>query len=656
MYRCALLLFVCSLAAFGVEEPWRIPASLTEFEQQVAAEMKAAAAAREQITVVSGARTTANTLVPFDEIQFRVNRAFALANLFRDLHPEATWRAAGAKAASTAISFRAELSLDRKVYDALAAVSDIPEDAKWYVQRTLEASRRDGVLLPETTRSRIAALRRELTTLEQRYTANLAANRREVRIPAAQLDSMPSDFLKSHPPGPDGTVAITNDAGDYDAVRTYAQNPAVRNEAALLFQNRGYPENQQVAADLIRLRHELARLTGAATFAEYAAASRMVGTVDRHREFLAAVEKATAAGTRREMDELLAQKRKDYPKAQALDAGDLSYYERLVRETKFRSDVRQAREYLPYTTVKEAVLSTAAALFQLEFRPLAGVPTWHPSVQVYEVLDSGKTIGRFYLDMHPRANKFQHFAAGSIRSGVAGRQMPEAVLLCNFPDPADGPALIEPERARTFFHEFGHLLHSIFAGQQRWAGASRPEPDFMEAPSQLLEEWLDSPELLVRFTKHYKTGERMPIEMARTLIRAKDFGKARRARSSLALSYAFLDMQDDPEPVKDAGPIFRKHYERLGLPVLEGAHPELTISHMGSPQYAAAYYTYLWSQVLAKDLYTKFDPKNLLAVKVASEYRDKVLAPGGGRPAAASVEDFLGRPWNVKAFEAWLLE
>lgn len=630
-----------------------MPSTLQEFQKQTAAEIGAAKAARQALLSVKGARTTANTLLPYDEIQFRLGRAQNTASAFEDLHPDAAWRAAAAKVISEIASLRADLSLDRGVYDAIAGVSDVPEDAKWYVRQTLANAKRDGVLLPEESRKRVAELRRELSRLQQQYSANLAANRREIRVRAADLDSMPADFMKSHPMSADGTVSIRNDAAEADAVSTYAQNAAVRKQVSQLVLNRGYPENQQVVTDLIRTRHQLATLVGFPTFADFQMDSRMVGSVQRQRDFLRAIERASEAGAQREFAELLAYKRKDDPQAERLEAHDLSYYERLVRESKFKYDVRQAREYMPYTTVKEAVLGTAAALFALEFKQVKGVTAWHPSVEAYEVLDHGKLIGRFYLDMHPRANKYQHFAASVLRAGSAGKELPEALLLCNFPDPANGPALVEPDRARTFFHEFGHLLHSIFRGQGRWVGAMRPEADFMEAPSQLLEEWLESPELLVRFTKHYKTGEQMPLSMARTLIEARSFGKARRARASVALSWSFLDMQDDAEPVTDPGPVYKSHYERLGVPVPAG-HIESSISHMGLPNYGAAYYTYLWSQVIAKDLFTRFDRKDLLATRIAREYRQKVLEPGGRKPAATFVQDFLGRPFNEKAYQAWL--
>ena len=269
--------------------------------------------------------------------------------------------------------------------------------------------------------------------------------------------------------------------------------------------------------------------------------------------------------------------------------------------------------------------------------------------------DGGRVIGRFYLDMHPRANKFQHFQSSTLRVGVSGRQLPEVVLLCNFSNPGDGPALMDRSQAEMFFHEFGHLLHSIFSGRQRWAGAEAGiARDFDEAPSQLLEEWFRNPEVLVRFTRHYQTGQPMPIALAKKLVLAAQFGKGIAARHTLALSWALLDLHDDAEPETDAAEVFRRHYQRLGLPLVEGSHMEETVTHMGARSYAAAYYTYLWSLVIAKDLLTRFDSKNLLSPAVAMELRRKILEKGGIEPSGKLVEDFLGRPFNEKAYQHWL--
>jgi thimet oligopeptidase len=653
LFRLLLLTGVCSFSIFALEDPWQMPGSLAEFEQQVAAEMQGATKARENLVGVTGPRTAKDTLEAYDDIEFHLGRVSLMGAKFRDLHPDTRWREAGAKAVKDVDTFRTGLIMDRSIYDALASLRDVPGDAQWYVKRKLADWKREGVLLPEHTRKQITEVREEIDSLQQQYRRNVAADRGEVRIPATQLDSLPPDFMNSHSVGPDGMIAIRN-VIDCSVIRLYAQNADARRHSALFCLNRGYPENENVLVELMRARNQLAKLTGFPNYAAYAADSRMVGSVERQRGFLRSVERASLSTARREREEVLARKKKDFPQADRLNAEDTGYYQRLAREAKFQFDTRQVREYLSYTVVKEAILGVSASLFGLEFRPLKEVSTWHPSVEAYEVIDRGETIGRFYLDMHPRANKYQGCAAGPMRVGVASRQIPEVVMMCGLPDPSHSPALLDPDHARAYFHEFGHLLHFIFAGRQRWSGPSRPEADFMEAPSLLFEEWFENPEILIHFTRHYKTGEKMPLEMARTLVRAKDFGKAALTHYLLALSWYFLDAEDDAEPTRDPGTVYREHQQRLDQPVLNGTHPELGIDPTAVSSYAAALYTYLWSRALAKDIFTQFDPKDLLAPKVAREYRRKILEPGGTMPAAEMVRHFLGRPWNVKAFEAWL--
>src|SRR5262249_29400346 len=189
------------------------------------------------------------------------------------------------------------------------------------------------------------------------------------------------------------------------------------------------------------------------------------------------------------------------------------------------------------------ILDTASTLFHVTFKQEENVPSWDPAVETWDVIDGGKAIGRFYLDMHPRPGKFTHAEMSAILDGVRGKQLPEAILICNFPKPtADDPGLMEYGDVVTFFHEFGHLMHWILGGQQPWAGISgiTMEADFGEAPSQMLEEWMHSPQVLASFAKHYKTGEPIPAELVARMNRATAFGRAiwvSRQNSFTALSY-----------------------------------------------------------------------------------------------------------------------
>ena len=193
--------------------------------------------------------------------------------------------------------------------------------------------------------------------------------------------------------------------------------------------------------------------------------------------------------------------------------------------------------------VKQGILDAAADLFHVSFQQEPNVPAWDPSVETWIVIDSGKVIGRFYLDMHPRPGNFSHAEMAPVLDGIRGKQLPEAILVCNFPVPtATDPGLMDYGDVETFFHEFGHLMHHILGGQQQWAGISgiSMESDFVEAPSQMLEEWIRSPQVLAKFARHYKTGEPIPADLVARMNRASAFGRGiwvARQNSFTAISY-----------------------------------------------------------------------------------------------------------------------
>jgi thimet oligopeptidase len=260
--------------------------------------------------------------------------------------------------------------------------------------------------------------------------------------------------------------------------------------------------------------------------------------------------------------------------------------------------------------------------------------------------------------MHPRPDKYNHAAQFDVRTGVAGRQIPVAALICNFPggEPGD-PGLMEHSDVRTLFHEFGHLLHNLFAGRQRWVGIGgiRTEQDFVEVPSQLLEEWTWDPATLATFARHHQSGEPIPAELVRQMKRASDFGKGLMMRRQMVYARTSLSAYDRPPAEVDMDRIIRDLTARYQpFAFVEGTHMQCAFGHLDG--YSAVYYTYMWSLVIAKDFFGRFDRANLMAPEVALRYRRAVLDPGGSKPAVKLVEDFLGRPFSFEAFRAWLNE
>jgi thimet oligopeptidase len=360
----------------------------------------------------------------------------------------------------------------------------------------------------------------------------------------------------------------------------------------------------------------------------------------------------------REFDMLLAEKQKTDPGAKEVWNYETAYLSELVRRSRYNFDSQSVRPYFPFVEVKQGILDTAAELFHVTFQREPEAVAWDPAVETWIVIDDGKPIGRFYLDMHPRPGKYSHAEMAQVLDGIRGKQLPEAILVCNFPAPtATDPGLMDYGDVQTFFHEFGHLMHHILGGQQAWAGISgiSMESDFVEAPSQMLEEWIRSPQVLAKFARHYKTGEPIPAELVARMNRASAFGRGfwvARQNALTAISYDVYKTKPDSVDLDavtlDAN---RKYTLFTQLP---DTHMWASFGHLGG--YSSAYYTYLWDKVIAEDFFLQFDHHNLLAGDAPMKYRRVVLEPGGSMSANDLVKNFLGRPQNMTALQHWMAE
>ncbi len=634
------------------------PAAFAKRQDERLARARAAIA---KLVAVKGPRTVENTLAVYDEAQIQMDAAGAQASLIENVHPDSTMRATAEEVSRKVSALATEISLDRRVYDALAAVDAGGADAetRFYLQRELRDFRLAGVDKDDPTRARVKALRDTLVKIGQEFSNNIRADVRTIRVAgAAELDGLPADFIAGHKPDADGSITLDTNYPDYVPVMTYAKSDDLRRRLYMEFQNRAHPKNLEVLDRMIAHRHELAGLLGFPNWADYITANKMVGNAKNARDFIDKIVAASAVSADRDYQILLRRKQRDVPAATTVNFWETSYWSEMVRKSEYDFDSQSVRPYFPYARVKQGVLDLMSRLFGVTFRQVKDAPVWHPSVECWEMFEQGKLIGRFYLDMHPRDNKFNHAAQFDIRTGVSGRQIPEAALVCNLPGGTPGdPGLCEFNDVNTFFHEFGHLMHTMFAGHRRWCGVAgiRTEHDFVEAPSQMLEEWMRDPATLATFAKHHETGEPIPASLVRQMNRANDFAKGLGVRRQMVYADLSLSLYDrDPKRVDTTALMVEKVKKYQPFPFVEGTHFQCAFGHLDG--YSAVYYTYMWSLVIAKDMFSQFDTGNLLSPEVSKRYRDAVLAPGGSAPAAKLVENFLGRPFNFNAYEAWLNE
>jgi len=662
----ALLLLVPTVAAQELpkfQPPlWSAKPDVAAFEKMEDDRLAAALRAIDQIVAVKGSRTIENTLVPYDEAIRQLDAASYFSGLMQQVHPDVAFRDHATAMTTKVSGAQTALSLNRDVYQALSSVDVSKADAatRYYVQRQLLEFRLAGVDKDDATRARLKKLNDQLTEDQSSFDRNISDDTRTVEITdASELDGLPQDYIDKHKPGADGKIHITTDYPDVFPALTFAKSDGLRRRLYEAFRSRAYPKNRDVLRDMMRTRYEIATLIGYSSWADYNAADKMIINGNNIARFIQDLDATTRPVAQREFAMLLAEKRKADPRASEILRYDFLRLSELVRRSQYDFDSQTARPYLPYNQVKQGILDTAATLFHVSFRQELNLPAWDPSVETWDVIENGKAIGRIYLDMHPRPGKYSHDEMAPVLDGIRGKQLPEAILVCNFPAPtATDPGLMEYGDVVTFFHEFGHLMHHILGGQQQWAGISgiSMESDFAEAPSQMLEEWMRSPQVLASFAHHYKTGESIPADLVARMNRASAFGRA----NAVAVQYAHAAIsydiyKDNPQKVDlDAIALDDLRHYTLFIPIAADAHMYASFTHLGG--YSSAVYTYMWDKVIAEDFFQQFNQTNLLAGDAPMRYRRLVLEPGGSMSANDLVKNFLGRPQNMTAFQRWMGE
>jgi thimet oligopeptidase len=611
--------------------------------------------------VASQPHTLDQTLRAYDDAIAELGLAGSQTGLMHSVCPEKAVRDAAEGLLQRISQAGVELSLNREMYQALAGIDATAADAatKHYLDRALLQYRLAGVDRDDATRARIKELQDKATLLGLAFARNVQEGSNTVTLQRAdELDGLPPDYLAAHQPGGDGKIVLTTDFPDYLPVMTFARSHDLRRRMLLAYNTRAYPANHQVLLDLLAIRQEMAAILGFAHWADLATADQMMESAANMQAFLDDLDRASGAGAEKEYKMILAFAQEKKPGLLQIDAASRGYWLEQYRRSAFDFDSQSVRPYFPYARVEAGVLATAEKLFQVRFHPIDNPEVWNPAVSAWEVWDGADLAGRFYLDMHPREGKDKWFSAHPLVPGIAGRQLPEAALICNFPEPKDGnPALLQYSDVVTFFHEFGHLMHALLGGRQRWAGISgiATEGDFIEVPSQMLEEFFRDPQLLATFAHHCETGEPIPAELVQRMNRAGAFGRADWVRTQLLYTTYSLETHRLSPVGLDPDALFRSLYARF-LPYewVEGNRMYASFTHLTG--YSSNYYTYLYDKVIALDFFSQFPRHALLESPVAMKYRRAVLEPGGSLPGREIVERFLGRSQSSEAFTRWMSE
>jgi len=639
-----------------------------ELKAWVSERLAAHEAAIAALLAVTGERTPENSLRLYDVAVEQLSMAGAQAGVLNSVAADKSVRDQAQDEAQRVAQAGTALSLNRDVYEALAAIdlAGTSGATRHYVERTLLSYRLAGVDKDDATRAHLNTLHEKATLLSLQFGRNIQEGAKTVVVQNAdELDGLPADYLARHTPNCDGHFVLSTDQPDMQPVMTFAKSDELRERMFLAYNTRAYPDNAKILLDLLAVRQEIATLLGFTSWANLATADQMMGSAANVRSFIAKLEEASRAGAEGEYGMVMEFAQRQRPGLREMNAASRGYWYEQYRREAYAFDSQSVRPYFPYAQVERGVLDTASKLFGVTFRKSAA-EGWDKDVSVFDVFDvDGETpAGRFYLDMHPREGKDKWFSATPVVTGVRGRYLPEAGLICNFPRPevneagvVTDPGLMQYNDVVTYFHEFGHLMHAILGGQTEWAGLSgfATEGDFIEVPSQMLEEFFRDVELLQSFARHYETGEVLPAALIQKMKLAGAFGRADWVRSQLYYTTLSLDLHDQDPAGIDLDRVTKSLYQSLQpWTWIDGNRMYASFGHLTG--YSSNYYTYAFDKVIALDFFAQFDPENLLGCPAAVKYRKAVIEQGGSRPGRQMVRDFLGRDEEFSAFTDWLNE
>jgi len=671
---CAFLLFSVSCASAGDTKQTEVKPAETKAQEKPAEDFGMVGNAylklcRNEIASISGIASEIKTsagkksgleiLNMMNILEIKQSDMWSKSGIFQLNHPDEGMRKAAMKCETEISAQATELSLDNQLYKVIASISPedpaLDSDDKYFLADVIIDFKRNGVDKDEATREAIKKLSAEIIALEQTFYSNIGSDKKIIKIKDVnRLKGLPEDFIKGKKPDEEGNIILTTDWPDYFPVMENAQDESLRMEMYKNILNIAYPQNTEIFSKILKARKKFSELLGYKNFAEYTQQKLMIENPGNADEFIKKVAGISTVYAKKDLEIFLAKKKSLMGENAEVEPWDRFFYQKLIKMEKYNYDPEQARKYFEMTKVIDGLFLVSGKIFGVTFEKVKRDDLWHESVQSYNMLADGKVIGMFELDLFPRPNKYKHFAMFTNELGVKDLRIPRAAIIGNFPEPVDGKAYISHEDVQTLFHEFGHLLHSLFAGNQRYVrfSGTNCQRDFVEVPSQLMEEYVWDASILQLWATN-DAGEPIPADLVDNMKKASEFAKGLHVSRQMYLAALSLGIYlQDPENFDHHA--YEKKLEKELSPWKshEDTHLIENFSHLVN--YYSNYYTYMWSLAIVKDFAGHIRKTGLMDAAVTKQYRDKVLNIGGAKPGHQMVKDFLGRELSFEEFEKWL--
>ena len=547
----------------------------------------------------------------------------------------------------------------KSVYDNIAKLG-ITGDEKRLTEKMYRDFVRSGALLSVEDKASLQQINERLSALEVQFGQNLLAetNAFILETELTELDGVPTSVRdaareQAASMGKKDKFIFTLQKPSMIPLLTYARDRSLREKIYKAYLARGNNgnenDNNQIVAEMASLRYEKARLLGYETYAHYVTADEMASTPEAVYDLLEGVWTPALERSKKELERMMNIFRRDNGNDATFESWDWWYYAEKVRQADYNLKEEEVREYLSLDNVKSGIFFLCNRLYGINFRPLKA-PVYHPECEVYEVLDGDDTpLGALYMDFFPRAGKEGGAWCGSFVDQTykdGKRVLPVSSIVCNFTRPVgNSPALLTIDETETFFHEFGHALHTLFS-DVKYYGLSGVEGDFVELPSQIMENWAFAPEMLRHYAVHYRREDVMTDELIHKIQRTKTFNEGFNTTELVAAALSDMDIHSlrSAEPITTADFERKSLVERRGLiPQIEPRYRYTYFSHIFDGGYSAGYYFYIWAEVLDKDAYQAFvETGDVFDSATAELFRREVLSRGGSRDGMDMYRAFRG--------------
>lgn len=611
--------------------------------------------------------TFENTLSALEDSSWELDQASGVYfNLF-SAHADEKLQALAQEISPLLAAFSSDLSLDEKLFTRIKNLYDqraslgLNEEQNRVLEKSYRGFVRNGALLKDSDKAKLRALDQESSLLWPRYSEHLlkATNEFELEIERPEdLKGLPDSALEAaafeaEKRGKKGSYVFTLQAPSYIPLMSFAENETLREKMARAYGSRAFRDafdNQELVKRIAVLRHDRALLLGYKNHAEYTLEERMAESSDKVNSFLSRIRQAAFPAAQRDLSELTALKHKSQPGIE-LKAWDVAFYSEKLKEEKFAFNEEDLRPYFQLEKVVQGVFKHATLLYGLSFTERKDIPIYHEDVKVFEVQDElGQHVGLFYADFFPRETKRNGAWMTSFREqGLAHGELlrPHIAIVCNFTKPTPTkPSLLSYDEVRTLFHEFGHALHGLLSNcTYRSISGTNVYWDFVELPSQIMENWAQEKEGLDLFAEHFETKEKIPAELVEKIKKSATFQSGLMALRQV--TFATLDMAwhtADPNDIKDVEFFEEQVLAPLRiLPKVTGSNSSCSFSHIFAGGYSAGYYSYKWAEVLDADAFELFKEKGIFNREVADSFRKNILSKGGTAHPMTLYTQFRGR-------------